>query len=66
MTMREQIIHELRLESKHSEPMPVTTIRIPKDVHDEIVKFAEENDIRYAVVLRRAATIGWEKFKESL
>lgn len=64
--IRESLLKELMTESAKQEPMPATTIRLPREVYEEMEAFAKANKIHFAVLLRRTVAVGWKNLREDL
>jgi hypothetical protein len=64
--MREDYLKQLRREQYVLESMAAHTIRIPRELSEEIRDFCGQTGIRVATVWRKCLIIGWREINRDL
>ncbi|GAG77425.1 unnamed protein product [marine sediment metagenome] len=62
--MKDDILRELYKEQSSSEAMTAHTIRLPKEISDEIRDFSGKTGIKVATIWRKCVILGWEAINE--
>lgn len=57
-------IDKLKELSLKDEPMRARTVRLPPELDQELRDFCGKSNIRFSVLYREIARLGWERLKE--